>query len=255
MKNNKTPVKKQDVKLPKNNTLHFQIGLVISLVSVYTIFQLTIAVVAPQQETSKTILDEDLTYVMNDFTIEKETKEEVKQKPEKRQLPTDPKVVDNDDTTEGKKEFLNEPKPSSGENVDPGNIDFKKDIIDVGPIPLPNVEVVPVFPGCETLKSNEERKNCLSEKIGKIIQRKFNTTLASDYGLNGIQKIDVQFKVDKKGNVSDIKVRAPHKVLEKEARRVINLIPQMKPGMHKNQEGVVQEVEVIFLKPIIFKVQ
>ena len=58
------------------------------------------------------------------------------------------------------------------------------------------------------------------------------------------------FGINKQGEVSDVKVRAPHKSLEKEAARVTGLIPQMKPGKQGNQE-----VDVVFLKPIIFKVQ
>jgi protein TonB len=70
----------------------------------------------------------------------------------------------------------------------------------------------------------------MSEKISKLIRKKFNPDLADGLGLSGKQKIDVQFKIDKTGKVTDIKTRAPHARLEKEAERVINKIPQMTPG-------------------------
>ena len=90
----------------------------------------------------------------------------------------------------------------------------------------------------------------MSEKIDRIVRKNFKTNKAVDYGLTGKQKIYVQFKINKQGLVSDIQVRAPHKVLEDEARRVTELIPQMKPGRQRSRD-----VEVVFLKPILFQVQ
>ncbi len=90
----------------------------------------------------------------------------------------------------------------------------------------------------------------MSEKISKLIRKKFNPDLADGLGLSGKQKIDVQFKIDKTGKVTDIKTRAPHARLEKEAERVINKIPQMTPGRQSNKN-----VGVIYSLPIIFKVQ
>jgi len=47
-----------------------------------------------------------------------------------------------------------------------------------------------------------------------------------------------------------LQTRAPHKLLEDEANRVVNKIPQMKPG---KQGG--QEVSVLYTLPIIFQVR
>ena len=87
-------------------------------------------------------------------------------------------------------------------------------------------------------------------KISRLIQKKFNADLASPLGLSGRQKIDVQFKIDKTGKVTDIKTRAPHPRLEKEAERVIKIIPEMTPGRQSNKN-----VGVIYTLPIIFRVQ
>ena len=90
----------------------------------------------------------------------------------------------------------------------------------------------------------------MSEKISKFVQRKFNTDLAGDLGLTGRQRISVIFKINKTGDVTGVRARAPHPRLEKEAQRVINLLPKMQPG---KQRGVA--VTVPYSLPIIFQVQ
>lgn len=111
------------------------------------------------------------------------------------------------------------------------------------------LEEAPLFPGCKG--SNEERKACFSEEIAKYINRKFNNQLAGELGLSpGIQRIYTLFKIDKNGNVIDIEARAPHKRLQEEAIRVISLLPKMEPG---KQQG--KPVKVRYAVPIAFKVE
>lgn len=116
-------------------------------------------------------------------------------------------------------------------------------------VPVFLIEDVPVFPGCEE-GSNDERRACLSEKITKHVQKKFNVDLAADLGLSGKQRISVMFKIDKNGDIIGVQSRAPHPKLENEAARVINLLPKMKPG---KQGG--KTVTVKYSLPIIFQVQ
>src|SRR5690606_24339864 len=112
------------------------------------------------------------------------------------------------------------------------------------------VEKVPIYPGCESAKTNEERRNCMSEKLAILIQKRFDKDLASELGLSGRLKIDVQFKIDAQGKVTDIKTRAPRKELEKEAKRVTEKIPQMIPGKQRDRA-----VSVMYNLPIVFDVQ
>jgi protein TonB len=117
-------------------------------------------------------------------------------------------------------------------------------------VPFAVIENVPVFPGCENQKGNEAKKQCMSEKIAQFVNKKFNTDLASDLGLTGRQRINVIFKIDKKGNITGIRARAPHPALEKEAARVIGLLPKMKPGKQRGKAVIVP-----YSLPIIFVVQ
>ena len=116
-------------------------------------------------------------------------------------------------------------------------------------VPFSVIENVPEYPGCEK-GSNTEKRKCMSAKIAKFVQRKFNTDLAGDLGLSGRQRISVIFKIDKKGNVTGVRSRAPHPRLEKEAARVINMLPKMKPGRQRGKAVVVP-----YSLPITFQVQ
>ena len=116
-------------------------------------------------------------------------------------------------------------------------------------VPFAVIENVPIFPGCEK-GNNAAKKACMSEKIQKFVTKKFNTELASELGLSGRQRINVIFKIDKTGNVVGVRSRAPHPGLEKEAARVINMLPKMKPGMQRGKA-----VTVPYSLPIVFQVQ
>ncbi|MHB1148287.1 MAG: energy transducer TonB [Lutibacter sp.] len=112
------------------------------------------------------------------------------------------------------------------------------------------IENVPIYPGCKG--SNSELRACFSDQIAKFVAEKFNIELATDLGLapGSIQKIFVVFKIDKNGNITDINARAPHKKLQEEAIRVINLLPKMTPGMQRGKP-----VGVKYGLPIVFKVE
>ena len=101
------------------------------------------------------------------------------------------------------------------------------------------VDSAPVYPGCEEL-SGEEQKACLTAGIQKHIARNFDGDLASELDMvNAEERIFVMFKIDKNGDVMDVKARAPHAKLEQEAIRVIKSLPEMEPGMHKGEAAVV----------------
>nr|WP_306468590.1 energy transducer TonB [Aestuariibaculum lutulentum] len=71
----------------------------------------------------------------------------------------------------------------------------------------------------------------MSENVTAFVSQKYNTSFIKDIGLNGVQKIYVMFKIDKTGNVINIRAKAKHGGLEAEAIRVVSLLPRMKPGI------------------------
>jgi len=112
------------------------------------------------------------------------------------------------------------------------------------------IENVPVHPGCDKDLSNFERKKCMSTKIHELIGKEFNTGLAYTLGLTGTQRINVAFKINQLGNIVDINATGAHHLLEKEAIRVINLLPKFKPGHLRGKP-----VTVPYTLPIIFEVE
>ena len=120
--------------------------------------------------------------------------------------------------------------------------DFDKDI------PFAIIEEAPVFPGCKGNK--EELKQCLQDQINKHVFKYFKTELAQELGLTlGKKKVYVQFKIDKTGEIVDVRARGPHARLEKEAIRVVHLLPKMTPGKQRTKP-----VGVSYTLPITLQV-
>ena len=117
-------------------------------------------------------------------------------------------------------------------------------------VPFSIIEIVPTIEECaKNFKSNAERKKCTSDFIAKHVNKNFNTQLATQLGLNGRQRINVIFKIDTRGNVVNVRSRAPHPGLEEEAIRVINTLPTFIPGKQKGKA-----VTVPYSLPILFQV-
>src|SRR5690606_37782162 len=87
-------------------------------------------------------------------------------------------------------------------------------------LPLFNVmalEQGPIFPGCENVSSNEERRQCMSDKVADDMQRKVSMNLQRYPGLKGEQRMHLMCKIDKQGHVTDINTNSKHSQLNEEA--------------------------------------
>lgn len=119
----------------------------------------------------------------------------------------------------------------------------------VSDVPFAIIEEVPIFPGCTGTR--KQKADCLSSKIRKHMGRKFNADLAGDLGLSsGKKKIWISFRISEKGNITDIKARAPHPRLKKEALRITKLLPKMTPGKQRGRP-----VGMKYSVPISFNVE
>jgi protein TonB len=239
---------KHEVNLQKNSTLYFQIGLILCLLGTFALFEMEFEskvykpVVAKAQPT-------EIDYAVDKFKVyEPKAKVEPKQKAPSEKIIDKIKEVDNTVTNEEKKLFTSEEKPTTNKPINPE--DLGPIIEEPTDIHVNMVEFVPIFPGCEKYELNSERKKCLNEKMNRLVKRKFNSDIANGYGLSGVQRIFVNFKVDKTGNITDIQTRAPHPKLEKEALKVANKIPKMTPGKMGTSP-----VNVLYTLPITFKVE
>lgn len=101
-------------------------------------------------------------------------------------------------------------------------------------VPFTIIEDVPVFPGCKGSKA--ELKACFNKKMQKHFTRKFDAELPNELGLSsGKKRLIMLFKIDKNGDIVDIRAKAPHPRLQKEAIRIIKLLPKMKPGRQRGK--------------------
>ena len=238
---------KHGANLQKNSTLYFQVGFIIALL-------LSIFII--EYKSPRTAIREDTLEVnARDFkdwneNFRQETKE---QQPVKRieqvskLLP--PEVIPNDTKRVEIEDLV--PVESTSPNVDysPADISYVEKEEPIEEIPLDAVEFVPIYPGCENLSSNAERKNCLQENLKKLITKNFDADRVQDYATSGINRINLQFTVDEKGFITNVKARAANEQLKNEAKRVIHTIPQMQPG---SKQG--KKVRVIYAQPIVFRI-
>ena len=241
---------KHDANLQKNSTLYFQIGLILCLLGTYALFEM-------QFEKSTLKLSDDDQAMVETISMEyvEPFEVEVIKPKDPEPIPTTElndiykEVEDDTPIIETVIKTPEEPvvsdKPAAKvEDFKPIEKPDDENIL----VPFVLIEKAPVYPGCEKYTKNDDLKKCLSDKITKLIGKKFNTEIGDNYGIYGKQKITTQFTIDKNGNVSDIKVRGPHKALEDEAKRVINKIPKMQPGLQRNEP-----VGVIYTLPITYQ--
>ena len=242
MKSKKHP----NANLEKFSMLFMQLGLVFALFVTYLLIE--------NKTESNVLLFDD--YALNEYVDD--TDETVEIEVEKIELPsipepsvilTKPKVIDNDDDNFMETVLIAEDLEAP--------IDVLKEIgaeevieeLIIEDVLFISVEEAPTYPGC--IGTNEEKKACFSKKVQKLVSRKFNSDLASILGLSpGKKRITVLFKIDANGNIVEMRARAPHKALEKEAIRVVKLLPKMTPGKMQGQP-----VNVKYVLPIVFSVE
>lgn len=124
----------------------------------------------------------------------------------------------------------------------------KVDYSDASEVPFAAIDQAPVFPGCDDA---EDQKACMVEKITEFVSSNFDVDISKNLGLEpGKKRVFVQFKIDKTGNIVDVRARGPHADLEEEAVRVINSLPKMQSG---KQNG--KKVSVKYTLPITLVVE
>jgi protein TonB len=237
MESKKNP--KADVS--RNGSIYFAVGLALMLFLTYSTLN--------WKTYDKSDIDIGKLNLDNELEEEIPIIEQVIPPPPPPPPPAAPEVIEVvEDEEEVEETVIESTETDQDEEIEVEEIEVEEFIEDVE-VPFAVIENVPEYPGCER-GSNAEKRKCMSDKIAKFVRRKFNADLAGDLGLSGRQRIYVQFKIDKNGNVVGVRSRAPHPRLEKEAARVINKLPKMKPGQQRGKP-----VTVAYSLPITFQVQ
>ncbi len=129
-------------------------------------------------------------------------------------------------------------------SVDDVSVEEEEEYIEV---PFAVIEKVPIFPGCTG--DNAALKACFQQKMNEHLQDNFEyPETALELGIYG--KVFVLFTIDKYGNTVNIRTRGPNKILEKEASRIIGLLPKMTPGKQRGRA-----VNVPYAIPINFRLE
>ena len=110
-----------------------------------------------------------------------------------------------------------------------------------------SVERIPIYPGCEVNMKNQQLRNCFQQKIQThIIKNIRYPKIAQRRKIEG--RVFVQFIIGTGGYIDQIRARGPDPILEAEAKRIVSLIPKLRPG---TVDG--KAVRVPFSIPITFR--
>ncbi len=251
---NKRAFKKQ-INIKWNSRLFFQLGVIVSMLFVFFVMQTNFEYkkTSSRYITPTTVKDPPMIdYVLD---IEKPKPIEQPKKVEVKPLPT--KTVVSSSVFDVKKDD----SPAIETNIAPTDAPVIEAPVVATPAvtktpteavetkSLLNVEFVPVYPGCESLASNNEKIDCMSSKINDFINSKFRKSVLEDLEPGQAHKIYVKFKIDASGYITEVVANSHNANLKKEAQRVIANLPTMKPGRQGDKN-----VDVIYTVPIVFNV-
>lgn len=232
--------KNPNLELKRNNTLYFFIGMTVILLLAYLALEWKTYYSTDAWDNAGLKVQDEL---IEEVPI---TKFEL---PKPKIIQTPPVIEIVEDDKEVVETVIESTEPD--QNTEIPSIDD----IDVAEDDIPDtvmfrlIENAPVFPGCEVISDEEEKKDCFQEMMQKHIQKYFRyPESAQEMGLQG--RVNIIFTIQKDGSIGDVKLRGPHEILEKEAARIISKLPKMTPG---KQRGT--PVKVPFSIPITFKLQ
>jgi periplasmic protein TonB len=216
--------------LEKSRSIFFLIGLMVALGAVFAAFNHSTRTsnVEILAGTSEIFFEEDEV-----LQIPQDDKKEIIQ-PKQQQVIDIISIVDDTEETTDLPIFDSE---ADGETeVDFTEVVPLKEEVDNGPdIPIDFASKMPVFPGGETGLMNY------------ISKKTVYPSAARDQGIEG--KVYVRFCVTKYGTVDRVSIaRSADPLLDKEALRVVKLLPKWQPG-----ENGGRKVSVWYFVPINFK--
>ena len=99
---------------------------------------------------------------------------------------------------------------------------------------LKDVELAPIYNGCEEL-SIQETRECFNNKISTFVEQEFNLSLSKVLNLSEPKHVDAFFIIDENGKVTGMKVRDAEVTIQAEVLRVLRKMPEMKPALHNGK--------------------
>lgn len=213
--------------LENKRSIFFQIGLVCALALAFTAFEWT------SDEGSSNVFPVDDEVIVDDILPPITMPEKPKPK-----LPVPPRLNDVIIITDAEVDIeVDIEFPEYEDTKDGYYVEPVIEEPDEEELPFIRVEQMPEFPGGER------------EMLKYIAAHIKYPAICAEMGIQG--RVYVSFVIDKKGNVTDVKVvRSPHESLAEEAIRVVEAMPQWKPGKQRNKA-----VRVAYNIPVNFVLQ
>ena len=230
------------VDLQKNSSLYFVIGLCLILFISWQAIE--------WKTYEKSVFDYE------SLTVQEEEEEEIpiinqpdlpppRPPPPVAQAPTEIEIVE--DEKEVEETIIESSETTKDEIIEVERVEIEEEVEEID-VPFAVIEDVHVYPGCENVEKDQLR-TCFQDKINKHILKNFRyPEIAQEMGIQG--RVYVNFVISKEGNITNIKIGGPDKNLEKEAHRIISLLPNITPGKQRGKP-----VNVPFSIPIVFKLQ
>lgn len=250
---NKRDQKKQ-INIKWNSSLFFQLGIVVSLLTVFFVMQMDfeMRVAEVTHPISEGVKEPPIIDYVIDLDLPKPStpKKDIVQKKEpiKKVVISNDFVVKPDTVPDIETPIAATDEPIIDEPISPVDSPIVNETD--GPKLMALVEFVPVFPGCGNLATNEQKVACMSSNIDAFINKNFKKELLENLNPNQTYRVYVNFKIDSKGFVTDVVANSHNDALTKEAQRVISKLPTMKPGKQGDKN-----VDVLYTVPIVLRIQ
>ena len=236
--------KNPEVEVGRNSSLYFAVGLNLMLLITYIMFEHK---TYESDITTRDIVQVD-DFVEEDIPIVNLDVPPPPPPPPPALVPDDIRVVE--DQVEVEETLIESSEIGQSDaieeyvaSVDEVDVEDVEEDIEV---PFAVIENVPVFPGCEG-GNRQQQIDCFQAKMLEHVNKNFvYPEKALELEMQG--KVYVLFVIDKEGKVSKIRTRGPDKLLEKEAERIISLLPKMTPGKQRGRA-----VNMPYSIPIHFK--
>lgn len=231
------PKKNPKSDLRKNSNLYFVSGLALVLLLVFIALEWKSYLPETAYDTSLNIADD----LEEEIVILQ--KRELPKPKEVLVKPREIEIIDDD--LEIEESLIQDTEVHEDPLLEISDVDVYEPPVEES-IPFAVIEEVPVFPGCENA---DDQRECFNKMMQRHILKNFRyPEPAQEMGIQG--RVTVMFIITKKGTIENIRYRGPAEILELEALRIIEKLPQMIPG---KQRGT--PVDVPFSLPINFKLQ
>jgi len=126
-------------------------------------------------------------------------------------------------------------------------VNKKPSIVGYEDVSYDDIERAPIYPACESFKTNLELKRCLSKNIQEYVQTNFDTDIAKRNNIHGSVEFVIEFLINEDGSITNITSDNANSKLVEEGIRVVSSLPKMTPARYDGKNvGVKYSLPLMF---------